>query len=82
MQEGSGENAASIRPADSLPITHLSGGCDSPALSHSHAPCTGMVKMSGHVSDQRNSPHHHEQSPGRHICIPPSPPSRYQSLQD
>ena len=82
MQEGSGGNAASVRPADSVPITHPSGGCDSLALSHSHAPCSGTVKMSGHVSDQRNSAHHHRHSPSRHTCIPPSPPSRYQSLQD
>jgi len=62
-------------PCRQRAITHLLGGCDSPALFCSHAPCAGTVKMFEHVSDERNSPHHHRHGPDQHICIPPSPPS-------
>lgn len=54
-RRGLGETQASVRPADSVPITHPSGGCDSPAPSHSHAPCAGAAEMPRHVSEPRNS---------------------------
>lgn len=78
-RRGLGETQPLSALQTARPITHPSGGCDSLALSHFHTPHAGMVEMPGHVSDQRNSPHHHQQSPGGHICISTI---RYQSLQE